>query len=200
MGYGAAVAEERRGRFIVLVGPDGAGKTEGARELIRRRSGRYFHFRPPLRTRSLLDSPPSDGGQRDVGSGPFPLGPVRLLRNVVLFWLGYLGSVTPTLRSGIDVIADRWAYGYLVQPTALKFSGPKWVARSLVSILPRPDLVINLTAAPETVKRRKPELSLIEIGRELDAWATLPLVQLVTVDAEPPVSVIVDQLTEELWR
>ena len=200
MSIGEGVGEERRGRFIVLVGPDGVGKTEVARELTRRRGGCYFHFRPPLRTRNLLDSPPVDGGQKEVRSGPFPLGTVRLFRNVVLFWLGYVGSVIPTLRSGFDVVADRWAYGYLVQPSALKFSGPKWLARLAVSVLPRPHLVVNLTAAPETVRRRKPELSLSEIGRELDAWATLPLLQIVTIDAEPPVSIIVDQLSEELSR
>lgn len=190
--------EGRRGRFIVLVGPDGVGKTEVARELLRRSGGRYFHFRPPSRAGGLLESPPMDGLPKKEHTGPFPLGPLRLLRNFILFWSGYLASVGPTLRSGDNVVGDRWAYGYLVQPTSLKFSGPEWLARLAIRALPKPDVVVNLEATPETVRRRKPELTLDEIRRELEAWTTLPTERLVSVDAEPPVDLIVDRLVEQV--
>jgi hypothetical protein len=183
----------------VLVGPDGVGKTEVARELIRRRDGRYFHFRPPRRASDLLRSPPADGQPKEIHPGPFPLGPVRLLRNVILFWAGYVASIAPTLRAGVDVVGDRWAYGYLIQPTALKFSGPKWLASLALRALPQPNFVVNLHAAPDTVRRRKPELSLDEIRQELNAWSKLPVPGLVMIDAEPPVSVIVNHLIEEIF-
>jgi len=182
----------------VLVGPDGVGKTEVARELLRRHGGRYFHFRPPGRAGGLRDSPPTDGPPKKTHTGPFPLGPLRLLRNFILFWFGYLASVGPTLRSGDDVVGDRWAYGYLVQPTSLKFSGPDWLARFAIWALPKPDVVVNLEATPETVRNRKPELTLEEIQRELEAWRTLPVDRLVSVDAEPSVDLIVDRLVEQV--
>lgn len=182
----------------MLVGPDGVGKTEVAGELLRRCGGRYFHFRPPGRPGGLRDSPPTDGPPKKTHAGPFPLGPLRLLRNFILFWSGYLASVGPTLRSGDNVVGDRWAYGYLVQPTSLKFSGPDWLARFVIRALPEPDVVVNLQAAPETVRRRKPELSLDEIQRELEAWRTLPVERLVSVDAEPSVDLIVDRLVERV--
>ncbi|HEX6221696.1 MAG TPA: hypothetical protein VF115_11430 [Acidimicrobiia bacterium] len=190
--------ERRRGHFIVLVGPDGVGKTEVARDLLRRRGGRYFHFRPPSRVGGLRDSPPTNGPPKEIHTGPFPLGPLRLLRNFLLFWSGYLASVRPTLRAGDNVVGDRWAYGYLVQPTSLKFSGPDWLARFVIRALPKPDVVVNLEAAPETVRRRKPELTLYEIKRELDAWRTLPVERMVSVDAEPSVDLIVDRLVEQV--
>lgn len=186
--------EGLRGRFIVLIGPDGVGKTEVARELLRRCGGRYFHFRPPSRVGGLLDSPPTGALPKEEHTGPFPLGPLRLLRNFILFWFGYLASIGPTLRSGDNVVGDRWAYGYLVQPTSLKFSGPDWLARIAIRALPKPDVVINLEAAPETVRRRKPELTLDEIKRELEAWRALPVERLVSVDAEPSVDTIVDRI------
>jgi thymidylate kinase len=182
----------------VLVGPDGVGKTEVARELLRRCGGRYFHFRPPSRAGDLRDSPPTDGPPKKTHTGPFPLGPFRLLRNFILFWSGYLASVGPTLRSGDNVVGDRWAYGYLVQPTSLKFSGPYWLARFAIRALPEPDVVVNLVASPETVRRRKPELTLDEIRRELKAWRMLPVDRLVSVDAEPSVDLIVDRLVEQV--
>jgi thymidylate kinase len=123
---------------------------------------------------------------------------LRLLRNFILFWFGYLTSVGPTLRSGDDVVGDRWAYGYLVQPTSLKFSGPDWLARFAIWALPKPDVVVNLEATPETVRNRKPELTLEEIQRELEAWRTLPVDRLVSVDAEPSVDLIVDRLVEQV--
>lgn len=181
----------------MLVGPDGVGKTEVARELLKRRSGRYFHFRPPGSVSALLRSPPDDAQPKEPHNGPFPLGPLRLLRNVILFWSGYLASVAPTLRAGVDVVCDRWAYGYLAQPMALRFSGPEWLARLALRAMPQPSLVLNLHAAPTTVRRRKPELTVEEIGKELNSWATLPLPQLITIDAEPSVDVIVDRLIEE---
>jgi len=182
----------------VLVGPDGVGKTEVARELLRRCGGRYFHFRPPSRAGGLRESPPTDGAPKKNHTGPFPLGPLRLIRNFILFWSGYLTSIRPTLRSGNNVFGDRWAYGYLVQPTSLKFSGPDWLARLAIRALPNPDVVINLVAEPETVRRRKPELTLDEIRRELEAWTTLPVERLVAVDAEPSVNEIVDRLVEQV--
>jgi thymidylate kinase len=123
---------------------------------------------------------------------------LRLIRNFILFWSGYLTSIRPTLRSGNNVFGDRWAYGYLVQPTSLKFSGPDWLARLAIRALPNPDVVINLVAEPETVRRRKPELTLDEIRREVEAWTTLPVERLVAVDAEPSVNEIVDRLVEQV--
>lgn len=198
MGAGKGPDARRSGYFIVLVGPDGVGKTEVARALLRRRGGRYFHFRPPIRVSGLLETPPSDAQPKTNHTGRFPLGALRLLRNFVLFWSGYLASVVPTIRDGVDVIGDRWAYGYLVQPDALRFSGPHWLAELAIRALPQPDVVVNLTATAETVVGRKPELTLDQIDRELEAWSTLPVKRLVSVDAEPPVDIVVDRLIEEV--
>ncbi len=182
----AEYASDLPGRFIVLVGPDGVGKTAVARALLARHRGpaAYFHFLPPLRG-SL---------QRSVASAPTPppkaqpggwavLGWIRLFRNGVRCWLGYLGSVRPRLRRNWLVVGDRWLYGYVVQPYALKFHGPDWLARTVIRLLPRPDLVVNLAAPPRIIRSRKQELTLAQIEHELRAWSALPIANLQTLDA-----------------
>ncbi len=164
-----------RGAFVVLVGPDGVGKTTVARELMRACTGptAYFHFRPLVRS-PLAQAPPVWSPAPSDKGGPQgwrPLGWVRLARSFVLFWAGYLCRVRPALRRGVLVVGDRWAFGYVMQPGSVKFYGPPWLARLALRTLPQPDLVANLTAPVALVHARKQELTFDEIGAEMDAWS-----------------------------
>jgi hypothetical protein len=74
-------------------------------------------------------------------------------------------------------------YGYVVQPQALKFRGPDFLARAVVQLMPRPDLIVNLTAPPHVIRERKQELTLSQIEQELVAWSSLRGPNLQTLDA-----------------
>lgn len=194
----------RRGAFVVLVGPDGVGKTTVARALIAQWKGptAYFHFRPPIIRPMALHPPDQTDPPLTKGSpdGSQLLGWVRIMRNLVRFWSGYALRVAPRHRSGALVVADRGAYGYLVQPTALKFYGPPWLAQLAVRLLPRPHLVANLTTAPEIVQKRKQELSLKRIAQELDGWSRLPVSNLQTFDASVAPDQVARAILEALNR
>jgi thymidylate kinase len=175
-----------RGAFVVVVGPDGVGKSGLARSLLELAPAEcgYFHFRPPignpLRGDVPLDeSPPPKNRTRPS----VPLGWVRLGVGFVRFWVGHLATVLPAVRRGSLVVGDRWAYGYLVQPRALRYGGPSRLARYAIRCLPKPDLVINLTAPVEEIHRRKQELTPGEIAAELKAWSAIPAPKMITIDA-----------------
>ena len=170
----------------MIVGPDGVGKSGLARALLDMAPAEtgYFHFRPPIRGRLRQSIPIEIQPTTKNRAKPLlVLGWLRLAVAFVRFWAGYLLSIRPALGRGGLIIGDRWAYGYLVQPLALRYGGPPWLASLMIRSLPSPDLVLNLTAPPSEIHRRKQELTLDEIAAELEAWNRIPTPKLVRLDA-----------------
>jgi thymidylate kinase len=187
-----------RGRFIALTGPDGSGKTTVARSLIDDYPGptAYVHFRPPV-LRPLPSRPPDvsiappDKGSPAHGLFDRMMGWLRLARSTVVFWLAYLIRIRPALERGTLVVADRWSYGYVAQPLALRYFGPARLAAAMVSMTPRPDLVAVLAAPADVIHERKGELTLEQIEEELERWGRMSTHSPVLIDAAlPPEDVV----------
>ncbi|HLT97304.1 MAG TPA: hypothetical protein VK070_11010 [Acidimicrobiia bacterium] len=192
----------RRGAFVVLVGPDGVGKTSIARELLSSHGGctGYVHFRPPI-LRPLSPSP--EPGQarptekrRQVGRKP--IGILRLLLSVLAFGAGYLTRVLPAIRRGCLVVGDRWSYGYIVQPVSLGFFGPEPLARLALRLMPKPDLLVALEAPVEVIRERKQELTEDEILAEMRLARALTSPSPLVVDASDEASTVADLILAAL--
>ena len=168
--------------MVVLVGPDGSGKTTTADELEKlcNQSGwavRRFHWRPailPSRAR-LTGGNVSLDVTRPHASIPHGV-LISCLMYVVYFldfWLGFLLRLFPLLRRGTLVIYERYFYDVIYDPKRYRLKKNRSLSRALALLLPRPDLVVILGGEATVLHMRKPELPPDEILRQQETILTL---------------------------
>jgi len=66
-------------------------------------------------------------------------------------------------------IFDRYHYDYLIDNKRVKINLPNWCMSFWHSLLPKPDLILCLGTEAQIIFRRKPELSLKEIERQVNS-------------------------------
>lgn len=178
----AGRGERREGRFILLVGPDGSGKsTLGGRlveELKDRFEGtRQLHWRP-----TLLPQAGAFLG-RSVGdtSSPHAKEPHgRILSTLVLlyYWLDFfLGGWLKTWvlkRRGELIVMERGWQDIAVDARRYRLQISPRLVFAMASLLPVPDLILVLEAPTEVLLDRKQELSAFELERQAAAWRRVP--------------------------
>jgi hypothetical protein len=184
------------GLSVLVVGPDGAGKSaladnvrELGEELFRR--DLHWHWRPQLlpAPASLLGRAPNEASEPH---GRQAHGPMVSLALVGYYWLdcmigGWLRDRSMRIRSGLVVVERGW-WDLLVDPRRYRIGGGSRLARCLSALVPRPDLVLLLEAPANVLLRRKDEISAEELDRQTAAWRTsLPRgVRMVRLDATQP--------------
>lgn len=188
---GEAMAQKHRpapatkqGRFIVLVGLDGAGKTTFARNLCARlaagESGgivRYFHWIPSLRRRSFPWPSFEETPRKSPAHGPLhaALSVIRLIKNLIHARCVYHLGIRRWVKRGESVIVDRFIFNYWLDPVSLRYNGPDGLLALAARFMPQPDLVFSLEADADTLLSRKRELTRDEIARQSELLAALPL-------------------------
>jgi len=196
------------GFLLCLLGPDGSGKTTIA-GLLPRTLERYFDethyyhgrygilpdmksFVPTLvkRAHQLHRTPevhrfPITGRLRTC---------VYMTYYAVDYLLGYL--INFHIHSRQLVIFDRYFYDYVIQPTAITANSVLFQA--LMRVVPRPNLIVHLSASPGTVYERKPELSIEEIAQQQVRIRQLAEVapDIIQVDAENDAWATVNHIRE----
>jgi thymidylate kinase len=176
---------DRPGIVVAVLGADGSGKSaiieaikqplqEALQSLVRSE-----HSRPNLlpSIARLLRRPVQEGVTANPRAGT-PSGPLgslaRLAFHISDYVLGYWLKVFPALvRWPCVWIFDRYCYDLLIDPGRARIALLRWIIRLLLVPVPRPDVVLCLGGNHELIHRRKPELPLVEVSRQVAAFKQL---------------------------
>jgi hypothetical protein len=198
------------GFYVVVVGPDGAGKSTLAAALPKSCVGLFrrtlsVHWRPGVLPRpgSILGRAPAEASRPHAQP---PHGPALSSLLVLYYWLDFtLGGLVRWFplrwRSGLIVVERGW-WDMIVDPARYRLSRSTWLLRTLGRAIPHPDLVLVLDGSPEEIHRRKPELTPEVIASQSSAWATAvprrSRVAVLTGDEEFAISAARDSIVQAL--
>jgi thymidylate kinase len=166
------------GVFLVVLGPDGVGKSTLVGQLVENlgpafRRHRVFHWRPqvlkPQRETGMSVSAPHAEPLR--GSLQSAL---RLFVFFADYWVGHLLVTRPLLaRSGL-VVFDRYFHDITIDRQRYRYGGPMWLPKFLAQFVPPPDLLLLvLTADTEVILSRKREVAPEQLEQLRDSYNRL---------------------------
>lgn len=160
------------GLHIVILGPDGVGKSTLISQLGLPcfRQVRLFHFRPGIlgKRASATGSLPHAQPARATFSSL-----AKILYYFADHWIGYGFRTFPATVRRELVVFDRSFEDVFVDPRRYRLSAGSAFARGLKQLLPPPDLTLVLDAEPEVVHARKPELTIEELRRQREVLRQL---------------------------
>lgn len=178
------------GITLVLLGPDGSGKSSVAEQLLNALHGTFYkdkslhvHWKPKVFLRRRRDERAPTANPH----GQKPRGWLASQAALLFHWTEYLAGQLiqfgPVLfRSGM-VLIERHHYDFEVDPLRYRLQPPCSVLKLAFRRLPQPDLVFLLDAPVQVLQSRKPEVTPEECQRQRDAYraviAQLPNAHLV---------------------
>lgn len=206
---------KKTGLFIVLLGPDGAGKSSVAEKIIEeneifnKASSVIYHWRPGfLPPINQLFFKKTDS-YNEVFSKPhtnkiphnYLVSFLRFLYYFIDFHVGYWLKVHPRLRKGGLVIFDRYYYDYMVDLKRFRLKIPNLILNIFMKLVPRPDLVIFLENTPENIYKRKQEIDINEIKRQIQEFnnITKKLINGRKINTNKPIEAVAVAVLDEIY-
>lgn len=207
-------------RVISVLAPDGTGKTTFLDALNEAMSFYYvnliednrfhvYHFRPTiLPNLGELGEKAGVMKQNTDFTNPHRAKPdnfVGSLVRIAYYTLDYIIGWQKCVRKDVQfdkyTVFDRYSYDFIVDPLRTKLNLPLWVRKFFVRLTPQPDIVYVLFATPEVIYKRKQELSLDEIKRQLAEYQKLSKSdskRFILLDAERTVQDMVEEAVQIL--
>ena len=168
------------GLFVVILGPDGVGKStlvgrlaESLQQATFNRC-RIFHWRPnvvaPQKETGMPVTDPHDKAPRGA------LGSIVVLFGLFLdYWLGFIFILRPILTRAGLVVFDRYYHDLLIDPLRYRYGGPMSLAKFLGRLVPAPDLLFLVDAEDDIILSRKREVPPEELRRQRQAYRQFTL-------------------------
>ena len=198
------------GIMVVLLGPDGSGKTSVAKQIMEYMppeslKRQRLHWRPGIlpqlsrlfrkhRDPSALDS--YEQPHQAPCHGTFS-SLIRFFYYATDFILGYYLKLRWAKVKGALLVIERYYYDILVDQIRYGFQVPRWLPRLLMRFIPKPDIVVYLHNSPEKLYARKQELAIEELTRQVSEFQDLlpKLPNAHKVETNKPLEEVVHEVT-----
>ena len=186
--------------FIVLIGPDGSGKTRLAESLFSNFSNAvYFHYLPLTKNINNFESITIE--KKDESKNKLKVFfsiPKMILKlifvNIICKVKFYKWNKDKKL-----IIGDRFLYNYYLDPQSLEYYSSKKVAKYFIEkVLLKPNLIFYLKATSNSILSRKNELTKEQIEYFNKNALDLDFKNLIFVDANNDFEIVLDEVTRKI--
>jgi thymidylate kinase len=188
---------------IVILGPDGAGKSSVIEGLMRKLNSQRSiaemrHLKPRIAMRRR-------GEGVTINPDPHGQTPRSALTSIakIFVWLleEWFAALFLNKRKSL-LICDRYYHDLLIDPIRYRYGGPMWIARLIGKLMPQPGLWVLLDAPAEVLRARKQEVSFSETMRQRQEYMTFVRKQRkhVIVDASKPLDKVITDVEHVISR